>query len=155
EVVLYSHDWHEAENNLGQPNLGGEGTHYTPWNQTHIREGLLVNGYWAIQVERSGTYNFGLRRWPLELDQSITGSIPEKKAVHGGNTLVEGKPIAVSKAMIEIAGQVLEKDFSTDTHQIDFQIQLEPGPSRLKATFEGENNIRLGAYYVYVTQVAD
>ncbi len=155
EVVLYSHDWHEAENNLGEPNLGGEGTHYTPWNQTHIRNGLLVNGYWTVEIERRGTYNFGLRRWPVELNQPITSSIPEKEAVHGGNPLVEGKQIAISKARIEIAGEVMEKHVPADAHQIDFQIQLEAGPSQLKATFEGENNIRLGAYYVYVTQVAD
>ena len=92
-VILFSHDWHETENNLEQPHVAKDGAHMTPWNQTHIRRGDMVNGYWTVRFAQSGTYNFELRRWPKELDVALTEGIPAKAAVSGGNALPEGKAI--------------------------------------------------------------
>ena len=37
------------------------------WNQPHIRSGAVAeSSHWAIEVERDGTYEISLRRWPVE-----------------------------------------------------------------------------------------
>ena len=152
-VVLYSHDWHEAENNFGQPNLGGEKSHFTPWNHTHIRQGILVNGYWTVDVSQSGKYNIELRRWPREIDVPITKGIPSKPSVDGGNSLPEGKALAVNTASIQVGEKVMVSKIEENASEVDFIIEINEGPTTLKATFEGEGDLRLGAYYVYVTKM--
>jgi hypothetical protein len=40
-------------------------------NRTGIEEGAELDGFWAVEVAKSGTYEFALRRWPIELDLPI------------------------------------------------------------------------------------
>ncbi len=151
-VILYSHDWHEAENNLGEPNISGEGSHTTPWNHHHIRNGILVNGYWTVEVAQSGTFNFELRRWPEELDLSITAGTPEKAAVPGGRPFPEGKALDIIGARIKVGEKEASQKLEDSAKKATFQMNLEEGKTQIKTWFEGENDVRLGAYYVYATR---
>ncbi len=149
-VVLYAHDWHEAENNLGAPNLSGNGSHMTPWNHTHIRNGQLINGYWSVQVLKEGTYTFELRRWPRELDKEITAGIPMKDAVPGGSPMPEGKALKLNRARIQVGDAQDEIILKAGDKLAQFHLDLKPGMNEVKTWFEGDNDIRLGAYYVYI-----
>lgn len=145
-VVLLSHDWHDTMDESGK-SAG------TPWHQNHIRNGLMTNGFWAVEMAKEGTYNFELRRWPEELDQPIRGSIPGRAGVPGGNPFAEGKILPVSKARIAVGGQEMSADIASDAHQVSFELELEAGPTQVKTWLEGEEDIELGAYYVYVSRV--
>src|SRR5262249_13965216 len=50
-VRLTAHDWH------------GE---VVPFSQEQVRKLPRMNGYWAVEVEKAGTYRFTLRHQPAE-----------------------------------------------------------------------------------------
>ena len=53
------------------------------WDQPIIREARQSNGFWAIDIAQSGTYEFELRRWPEEIDKPINAIIPEGGPIPG------------------------------------------------------------------------
>ncbi len=145
-VVLLSHDWHDAKDASGK-------SAYTAWHQNHIRSGQIVNGFWTVEMAKGGTYNFELRRWPEELDQPITGSIPGRAGVPGGDPFAEGKALPLTKARISVGDQEMSADIAANAHEISFELELEAGPTQVKTWLEGDDDIALGAYYVYVSRV--
>lgn len=145
-IMLYGHDWHDIVDNFG--NKGN-----AAWHQNHIRNGHLVNGDWAVEIAQAGTYEFELWRWPEETDLAIGASLPEKAVVPGGKIIPAGQALAIKTAGIQIADQEMTKAVPADAKSISFQIELEAGPTLLKTFFEGEGDLRLGAYYVRATQI--
>lgn len=144
--ILYAHDVHEVTDPSGKKGQAA-------WHQNHIREGKLVNGHWEVEVAESGAYRFELRRWPAELDQPITGSIPGRAGVPGGNPFAEGKALPLTKARITVGDQEMGADIVANAHEISFEMELEAGPTQVKTWLEGGDDIQLGAYYVYVSRV--
>ncbi|MHC4984164.1 MAG: arylsulfatase, partial [Planctomycetota bacterium] len=65
-VSLTGHDWH-----------GGA----APWHQSHIRKAVVANGFWALKIERDGTYELALRRWPVALNKPITAAVEDGEAI--------------------------------------------------------------------------
>ena len=122
-VRLMCHDWHTPK---------------VPWTQGAIRNGTQANGFWAVEVEREGRYEFSLRRWPLEVDERITAAIPH------------GKVIVVTKARLKIADVDVSKPVSKDAHAVTFRVQLKAGKTRLQTWFTDDKGESRGAYYVYV-----
>ena len=41
------------------------------YNQSHIRAGVIDNGFWPLEVLDDGYYIISLRRWPKELNLPI------------------------------------------------------------------------------------
>ena len=110
---LTSHDWH----------TGGS---MVPWNQGQVRAGAGGNGFWAVEIDRDGTYEFALRRWPEELDAPITA------AIEGG------RAIPVTRARIQVGGVEQSKAVSkTDTAAV-FRLKLKAGATRLQTWFLNE-----------------
>ncbi len=145
-IMLYGHDWHDIVDNFG--NKGD-----AAWHQNHIRNARLVNGDWAVEIAQAGTYEFELWRWPEETNLPIGADLPEKAAVPGGKTIPAGQALAIKTAGIQIADQEMTKAVPADAKSISFQLELEAGPTLLKTFFEGEGDLRLGAYYVRATQI--
>lgn len=125
--VLTCHDWH-----------GGE---QTPWNQKHILEGVEANGFWAVEIERDGRYEFALRRWPVEVDRPINAAIPG------------GKAISATNARLKIAETDLTQPVTGDATAAIFQVWLKAGQTRLQTWFTGDMGLSRGAYYVYVKRL--
>ncbi|MFQ6131986.1 MAG: arylsulfatase [Armatimonadota bacterium] len=123
---LMSHDWHG-------PN--------PVWSQGAVRAGNASNGFWAIEVAQDGTYEFALRRWPLEADAPITAAIPK------------GKAISATKARLKIADVDLTKPIPEDAHAVTFQARLKAGQTRLQTWFTDDEGASRGAYYVYVKRL--
>ena len=111
----------------------------TPWNQGHIRSGARCNGFWAVEVERDGTYEIALRRWPRELDKPISAAIKG------------GRAIPVQTARLKI-GDVDETQKVPETAASSvFKVKLKAGKTRLQTWFmDSRNKALCGAYYVYV-----
>ena len=123
---LMSHDWHTPK---------------VPWHQGAIRNGMQANGFWALEVEREGRYEFALRRWPLEVDKPITAAI------------AKGKAISVTKARLKIADVDVSKPVSKDAHAVTFRVQLKAGKTQLQTWFINDKGESRGAYYVYVKRL--
>jgi arylsulfatase A-like enzyme len=122
-VALTAFDWHTR----------------TPWNQSHIRAGARNNGFWAVEVERDGTYEIALRRWPRELDKPIAAGIPRGKAL----------PIQAARVKIGDIDRTQKVDGSAVAAV--FELELKAGKTRLQTWFmDKEGNALCGAYYVYV-----
>ncbi|MEL6593849.1 MAG: sulfatase/phosphatase domain-containing protein, partial [Bacteroidota bacterium] len=143
-VMLYGHDWHNIVDNFGQKGRAA-------WHQDHIRQGLLANGDWAVEFAQSGTYEFELWRWPEESKLAITAGLPVKAAVPGGKPSPAGNALPIKQARLEIAGQSMQAEVPAEATSICFQMQVEAGPTMIKTYFEGEGDLRLGAYYVRAT----
>ena len=121
-----SHDWH---------------TERVPWNQGAIRSGMQVNGFWAVEIERDGTYQFELRRWPEELDARINEAIPG------------GKAITATKARLTIANFDMTEPVPRNARAVPFQLRLKAGKTRLQTWFVDETGESRGAYYVYAKRL--
>jgi len=125
-IRLMCHDWHTPK---------------VPWHQGAIRDGMQANGFWAVEVEREGIYEFALRRWPMEVDKPITA------AIEGG------KAIAVTKARLKIADVDVSRSVPKYAHSVTFRVQLKAGRTRLQTWFIDNNEKSRGAYYVYVKRL--
>ena len=111
---LTGHDWH------GQR---------VPWNQSHIRSAKTGgNGFWAVKVERAGTYDLTLRRWPKE----------------------EKKPIPAAKARLTIGPIDETKPIPAGAEEVTFRVKLPAGETRLQTWFTNESGKSWGAYFIYV-----
>ncbi len=123
---ITAHDWH------GQN---------VPWDQSHIRRGILANGFWAVEVAQAGKYEFELRRWPIEVDQPIASAIPG------------GKAIQATKARLKIANVNVTQPVPEGASAVTFRVNLEAGKTRLQTWFIDDDGASRGAYYVYVRRL--
>jgi arylsulfatase A-like enzyme len=125
-TCLMSHDWH---------------TEKVPWHQRAVLNGMQANGFWAVEVERNGRYQFELRRWAKELDAGIN------EAIDGG------KAIAATKARLTIADQDVTVPVARNARAVKFELQLKAGKTRLQTWFMDNRGNSRGAYYVYVKRL--
>ena len=119
---LMSHDWHCPD---------------PAWSQEMVRGASKANGFWAVEVERDGAYEFELRRWPVELDAPINGAIPG------------GKAISATTARLKLGDVDLSMPVPRDAHGVTFQATLKAGKTRLQTWFTDDDGTSRGAYYVY------
>jgi arylsulfatase A-like enzyme len=115
------HDWH-GEN--------------VPWNQPSVRNAQTANGFWAIEVERDGMYEFELRRWPVEVDAPI-------------NARAQGKAINANTARLQIADFDSTVQVSADDKAAVFKANLKRGKTRMQTWFVDTDGTSRGAYFVY------
>ena len=138
-VCLRGHDWHSTD--------------LPPWHQGHIRTGLIGNGYLVVDVATAGTYEFSLRRWPLETGLPLSASLPEGEPVPGGTPQPAGVSIQFINATVKAGEMEQSKKVDPASDDVRFTFDLEPGEFQLQTWLEdSEGNIR-GAYYIYVTKL--
>ena len=106
------------------------------WWQGNVRAAQLENGYWAVNVVQAGNYQITLRRWPAELNASITA------AVDGG------KAIKAVKAKLRIGTIEATQPIATGVRAVTFQVRLEEGKTRLQTWFIDEAGESRGAFYL-------
>ncbi|MFK7908981.1 MAG: arylsulfatase [Akkermansiaceae bacterium] len=140
-ATLTSHDWIT--------------TRMTPWNQRHIRSaatGKEMVGFWNVKVVEDGEYEFRLRRWPKEIDQSIDATLPTGDKVPGTPAFrsIPGEKIQPVKATLQIGEKKVEANVNPGDKEVLFTLKLKAGKTRLTTLFQTENEKVYGAYYVYV-----
>ena len=130
--VLTSHDWHGEQH---------------AWNQGQVRQGLVCNGYWAIEIAEDGEYAFELRRWPKEEDKPMTAGIPGEIIdwYHGGEAL------NLKTARIRVGDQEAIQTINPDVAGVTFVFRLKAGEARLQTFLTDDAGVSIGAYYVYVS----
>ena len=150
------------------------------WNQSLVRQGLICNGHWEVDVVEAGTYRFLLRRWPLEEDAPISAALAggepvafsqlrldaggdgrgqDSRAPSGASLKQRidwggGVALPVCNARISIAGQVASATVASNDDAAVFTLSLPAGATHLQTWFELESGEALGAYYVYVEEVS-
>ncbi|MHC4250515.1 MAG: arylsulfatase [Planctomycetota bacterium] len=128
-LTLTCHDWHQ-----------GKGP--TPWNHGHIRKGVRSNGHWEVEVEREGTYEIELRRWPREANAAVASAVPG------------GKAIPVARARVRVAG--LDRTVEAAPGAVAARVtgRLAKGPSKFETSFiDAAGKELCGAYFVYVKRL--
>ena len=115
---LTCHDWHSE-----QP---------IPWDQGHIRRDMWVNGYWMIEVAKTGRYKFTLYRQP-------------QQAMHR---------LEATLARVNVNGVEAEMPVPGDATSVTLQLELKPGPAKLQTWLINEpGNKMRGAFFVHVRRV--
>lgn len=117
-VRLTSHDWHGP-----QP----------VWSQAAVEKDPVTNGFWAVEVERAGAYQFLLARRPLEAPA----------------------PLEAVKAKIEIGGKQAEITLEPSVVLAPLTVRLQPGITKLKTELIGSDGSSRGAYFVTVNYLGD
>jgi len=117
--------------------------------QKQVRNGARKSGYWHVIVDRPGTYDFELRRWPLESGYGLNDSIPETIVTDG--ILSAGVALPIASAKIKVGGQEQSINVSDNDESARFTFDLDAGETSILSNFNDENGDRIaGAYYLYV-----
>jgi arylsulfatase len=118
-------------------------------NMDNLRAGVNRNGPWHLRVERDGTYEIELRRWPREADAAIAAGVPAFKAVDGG--LPPGKALPIVKARLRVGDVDESKPVGPGDKGIPFTVHLKAGRTRMQTWFYDADGKQLcGAYFAYV-----
>ena len=136
---LVAHDWHSIGNNQ---NL-------LPWHQNNIRNAMQTDGFWAVEIERNGTYQFELQRWPKEANAPLNASLPPTEKVPGNFNFPKGKPLNITTAHLKIANIDQTIEVNPNEHAATFTVKLTKGKTKLHAQFTDDKQNTFGAYYVY------
>jgi arylsulfatase A-like enzyme len=108
------------------------------WGQSAVQRGFEGNGYWAIRVAQSGTYQITLRRWPEEVDQPITAAVDGRGA------------IAAETARLRVGEFDATKSVTREARAVQFDVVLPAGSTRLETWLTAADGASRGAYYVSV-----
>ncbi len=144
-AVLTSHDWLSGNRGVA-------------WNQSSVRGGKIGSGYpgkWAVEVETAGTYQFSLRRWPLESNAGLDDALPPGEPVPGLTAFREtpGKALKFKGAFLKVGDQSEEKPVSSGQEGVDFSMELPPGKTYIEAYFTTAEGEKMGVYYILVEKV--
>lgn len=120
-TTLGSHDWLMP------------GVEQAAWHQNHIKKGALINGAWAVEVERDGNYEISLYRWAPYLHQAMER---EQARLTIGSV---DETISLNKTATEAS----------------FQVHLKAGPAVLQTYLTRADGEQHGAYYVRVRYVPE
>lgn len=123
-MTLNGHDW-----------LMPPGEKDASWHQKHVVRGDINNGPWAVNIERAGTYEITLHRWPPYLR----------------------KPMGAVSARLRIGAVLEAQTLGEKATGATFRVELEPGPTTLKTwlTLPGPERAEHGAYYVQVRRLGE
>jgi len=119
-------------------------------NMQNLRAGVDRNGPWHLLVEKDGTYEISLRRWPAEADAPIAGGVPAFQAVDGG--LPAGKALPVAKARLRIGEVDESREVGPADKAVSFTVPLKAGTRTTMQTWflDAAGRELCGAYFAAV-----
>ena len=125
-----------------------------PWHQSSIRKGQKGVGHWAVRVEKAGTFEIALRRWPREVSKAIDSDLKPGKPVPGLVAYREtpGKGFDAKSATLSIGDFSDEKPVKKGAESVTFTVDLEPGDFNLQGVFNMEGD-SISAYYAVVKRL--
>ena len=95
-------------------------------------EGPWVDGYWAIEVIRSGRYRITLREHPPEANHPIDGDV----------------------AVLLVGDQELSLRIAGNATSVEFEVDLAKGKTTMSARFIRDGGSHRGAYFAYFELLA-
>lgn len=137
-VILTSSDWWE----IYADNVG------------HVSNavGGPRGAHWTVAIERSGSYQIELSRWPFEQKLPLTAAREPQKLTKG--SLPPGKALPIAGAKLEIAGQQLTQKSKPGDTAVTFRVKLNKQPTaKLHGWFIDAAGADVsGAFYARVTR---
>jgi arylsulfatase A-like enzyme len=103
-----------------------------PWEQIMVAGRMQANGFWAVEVERAGRYQFTLRERPA----------------------VAKFPLKPGLARLQIGQTLLAKAIPAGATSVTFDLDLKPGKTRVQTWLIEPGGAARGAYYVEVKYLA-
>jgi len=124
------------------------GSYADSWENLLDKKEKIKNGYWDLQVEKSGKYEIALYGWPKQ-----TGEAFGDKFTGGIDDPVPGRPVA--KAKLKLGDKELELETAPTEFSANFTVALEKGEKpRLQSWLYDKNGTYLGGtYFVYITKL--
>jgi arylsulfatase A-like enzyme len=120
-------------------------------NMNNLRQGINRNGPWHLLVEKDGTYEIELRRWPKEADAAMSAGVPAFKSKDGSGGLPEGVALPVAKARLRVGSVDETKLVPPGAKGVTFTLRLKPGRATLQTWLLDRADTELcGAYFAYV-----
>jgi arylsulfatase A-like enzyme len=119
------------------------------WNHEQVAEAERCDGFWAVEVEKDGLYEFSLRRWPREVKKPISDDV----SIHKHEP--DDDIFSVTTARLKISEFDESKPIKPNVEGVKFRVNLKKGETRAQAWFindmgDGQTH---GAYYVYVERI--
>ena len=119
DVLITCHDWHATEGEV-------------PWNQGKVKADLSSNGYWAVDVDQAGKYEFTLRARPQEVAYKFKAG----------------------QAKLKFGDMEKEIDIEEGAESMTLSMDLPAGPALFQTWIYEGDKIR-GAYYVDIKRLAN
>ncbi len=147
-TVLTCHDWRNEDGS-------------SPWHQGFIRQAMLSDGYWEIEVAADGEYIVEARRWPVETGLSVRHGIDgddvewNRADIEPGdwNMYTGGLHLPIVSAALTVGELTHSASVSEQEQSASFRLSLQEGTTTLQCTFTCADGRTLGAYYVYVMRL--
>jgi arylsulfatase len=118
-------------------------------NMNNLRTGKSANGPWHLLVEKPGTYEIELRRWPKAADAPIAGPVPAFKAKDGG--LPAGVPLPIAKVRLKVGPLDETRPVGPQDKGITFTVPLSAGKQPMQTwCYDAAGKELCGAYFAYV-----
>lgn len=138
-VVITCHDMHTDD--------------AVAWHQEHIRDGKLSPaGYYSIEVEKPGAYEFRLSRWPEESGLMTAESIPGIMGTRTTDAIPEGKGRNLKEGVVIIEG-IGKISAKTGDHGAVLETRLERGPQKMEFYFLDDEDSQFAAYYISIRKL--
>jgi arylsulfatase A-like enzyme len=131
---------------------------HVAWNQRQVREGLVVSGFWAIDVRRAGRYRVEMRRWPEEAGYALQAGIEgddvewRKDAIRAQDAphYSGGVALPIGWAQLAVAGGSYQTEVPAGASAAVFDLELPEGADRLYASFHDDQERTIAPYYVTI-----
>lgn len=140
EVQLTCHEWH--------------GSNAPAYSQKHVRQGIPASGFWMLEVEQTGVYQFALWRWSPHSGLCLCDMAQEVPGTDQYEPLPVGRKYDILSARIWVQGQTAFKAVAPGDSCAFFQIGLLKGKTKLQTWFHCRDSSLIGAYYVTVQKVS-
>ena len=134
------------------------------WSQGQVRAGETCSGYWEVQVEAAGTYEFVLRRWPVESAHRMRAGIEAEDVTFRRDAVAAndwplyqgGAALPIESARIEIDGMdAVETAVAEQDEAAVFLVALAKGPTHIRAWLAGPGGLKQSPYYIDVRWLGD
>jgi len=123
------------------------------FSQRHVREAVVDNGYWILEVVQPGLYEFRLSRWPDEAAAPIRSGLPPRSGAPFVNDFLPGETLAIVSARLKIGDFDKTIAVAAKDRAAVFRVRLPAGRARLDTSFTDEQGVERGAYYVYARRL--
>ncbi|MGK7395546.1 MAG: arylsulfatase [Candidatus Cyclobacteriaceae bacterium M3_2C_046] len=133
------------------------------WNHAQVARGEKIeNGQWHLDVAKKGLYEIEVRRWPREVQATLSGIPDINKHVDAwiGRNPVDATLYKASFHALPIHFVELEAGFNQEVKEVNdsdeaitFRVQFQKGNTTLSARFlDSQKNHITSAYYVYIAK---
>lgn len=126
-----------------------------PYSQRMVRSGMEGNGFWAVDILESGSYEISARRWPIEVDAAMDASVelgpydPDRHTIRE-NMTAPTKVMNIRSVRLTVGGYDETIAVVPGQKEARFTAYLPKGEHKVQAWLNLADGSSNGSYYVYL-----